>query len=87
MSGKQKSQQFVKNTQAFALGQSVLVVLAGEAFSGYRAEGRAASVAAIGRIVLIAVRHHRPTLIENMELTTRFPQINAPLIFGLPLPN
>lgn len=41
------------------------MVLAGEALGGYYAEGRAAAVAAIGCIILIAVGHDRATLIKN----------------------
>ena len=52
MSGKQKSQQFVKNTQACALGQSVLMILAGEAFGAQAAERRSAAIAAVGVVIV-----------------------------------
>lgn len=41
------------------------MVLAGEALGGYRAEGHAAPVAAIGCIVLVAIRDNGATLVEN----------------------
>jgi hypothetical protein len=50
--------------QPFILGQAIFVVLPGETLRRHAAKGTA-TIAAVGQVVLVAICHHRSTLIHN----------------------